>query len=129
MEVLTCEFTFIFQIMAQPKCSTELRLMRDFCEYPEVRKPLISNDTIVHIQESSLVRLLRAIFTQLIDYGSSLGVFIIKSLSTHRAKRTNANRKGGNIDIYTSILPSRNAVLQDHCAPMNEAVTCVWPVW
>ena len=87
--------------MAQPKCSTELRLMRDFCEYPEVRKPLISNDTIVHIQESSLVRLLRVIFTQLIDYGSSLGVFIIKSLSTHKAKRTNANRKGGKIYIHT----------------------------
>ena len=41
--------------MSHQKSSTELRLMRDLCEYPEIRKPLIANETVVHIQESSLV--------------------------------------------------------------------------
>ena len=41
--------------MIHQKSSTELRLMRDPYEYPEIRKPLISNDTIVHLHESTLV--------------------------------------------------------------------------
>ena len=49
--------------MIHRKSSTELRLMRDPYEYPEIRKPLISNDTIVHLHESTLVSILLSSFT------------------------------------------------------------------